>query len=75
MRLYVKGSYSNPPAGMYFAAAGWVEVDEKVAQFLLRDAPENFSTEGPVPEAKAPDEPAKDKQVKSPPRKKAAKSE
>lgn len=68
MRLYVKGRYHNGPAGLHFDGPGVVEIDEPKALFLLRDAPENFSTTIP---AKAEDEPALDKAVKVPQRKKA----
>lgn len=68
MQLYVKGRYHNGPAGLHFDGPGVVEIDEPKAQFLLRDAPENFSTEIPV---KAEDAPPVDKAVKAAPRKKA----
>jgi len=68
MQLYVKGRYHNGPAGLHFAGPGVVELDDPKALFLLRDAPENFSTEIPV---KAIDEPVVDKMIKAPARKKA----
>lgn len=76
MKIYCKGAYSNPPAGLFFAQAGVVEIDDPKAEFLLRDAPENFSRELPVPFApvgdgvKAPDTPSRDKAVKAPTAKK-----
>lgn len=68
MQLYVKGRYHNGPAGLHFDGPGVVELDEPKARFLLRDAPENFTTEIPV---KAIDEPVVDKMIKAPARKKA----
>jgi len=68
MQLYVKGRYHNGPAGLHFDGPGVVELDEPKALFLLRDAPENFTTEIPV---KAIDEPVADKMIKAPARKKA----
>lgn len=68
MKIYCKGPYSNPPAGLFFAQAGMVEIDDAKAEFLLRDAPENFSRDIPTsPESvKAPEAPARDKAVKAP---------
>ena len=68
MQLYVKGRYHNGPAGLHFDGPGVVELDEPKALFLLRDAPENFTTEIPV---KTIDEPVADKMMKGPARKKA----
>lgn len=68
MKLYVKGRYHNGPAGLHFDGPGVVELDEPKALFLLRDAPENFTTEIPV---KTIDEPVADKMMKAPARKKA----
>ena len=68
MQLYVKGRYHNGPAGLHFDGPGVVELDEPKALFLLRDAPENFTTEIPV---KTIDEPVSDKMMKAPGRKKA----
>lgn len=68
MQLYVKGRYHNGPAGLHFDGPGVVELDEPKALFLLRDAPENFTTEIPV---KTIDEPVADKMMKAPGRKKA----
>ncbi len=69
MQLYVKGRYHNGPAGLHFDGPGVIEIDDPKGQFLLRDAPENFTTEIPV--KKAFDEPVADKMLKSPARKKA----
>lgn len=68
MKIYCKGAYSNPPAGLFFAQPGVVEVDDAKAEFLLRDAPDNFSRELPTPSesVKAPETPARDKAVKAP---------
>jgi len=68
MQLYVKGRYHNGPAGLHFDGPGVVELDDPKALFLLRDAPENFTTEIPV---KTIDEPVADKMMKGPARKKA----
>jgi len=70
MKLYVKAEYHCSPMGLHFAAPGVVEVDDWKAEFLLRDAPENFSRELPAEESKALDEPPQDKAVKAPLRKK-----
>jgi hypothetical protein len=72
MKIYCKGYYSNPPAGLFFTQAGVVEVDEAKAEFLLRDAPDNFSRDLPAPKenVKAPETPARDKAVKAPTNKK-----
>jgi len=75
MRLYCKSAYHNGPAGLHFSAPGVIEIDDWKAEFLLRDAPENFSrelpaedskTELPAEESKALDEPPYDKAVKVP---------
>lgn len=78
MKLYCKGEYHNSPAGLHFSREGVIEIDDAKGEFLLRDAPENFSRELPAPEPaagmsaemKAPDAPAKDKMVKEPGKKK-----
>lgn len=86
MKIYCRGEYHNPPAGLHFANPGVVEIDDAKAEFLLRDAPENFTRELPAPAAppeasdqlveptadatKAVDAPPHDKQIKSPSRKK-----
>jgi hypothetical protein len=73
MKLYCKGKYHNAPAQLHFDGPGVIEIDEPKASFLLKDAPENFSTELPAEgTAKAFDESPKDKMVKMPARKKAA---
>jgi hypothetical protein len=73
MKLYCRGRYHNQPAGLFFDGPGVIEIDDPKALFLLKDAPENFSTEIPAPpQAAALDEPAADKMVKSPARKKTA---
>lgn len=48
-----------------FGVGDIIEVSDDLADFLSRDAPENFE--------KAPDRPAKDKQISKPKKKKAAK--
>ena len=50
MRLYCKAVYHNGPQSLHFSAAGIIEVDDPKAEFLLRDAPENFSRELPTEE-------------------------
>lgn len=72
MKLICKGAYHNTPAGLHFDA-GVIEVDDWRAEFLLRDAPENFekwSEPFATVEAKAFDKPPTDTQVKVPARKK-----
>ena len=70
MKLYCLSDYSNPPSNLFFPA-GWIEVDEKIAEVLFRDAPDNFSLSGPAPKAdKALDGPPRDKMLKEPKRKK-----
>lgn len=76
MKLYCKGEYHNSPAGLHFEKAGVIEIDDAKAEYLLRDAPGNFSRELPqekpvVPvttdkQDKAMDAPPSDKQVKKP---------
>jgi hypothetical protein len=82
MKIYCKGAYTNAPAGLYFSQAGVIEIDNEKAEFLLRDAPENFSRELPTPppsdstrfaagaQATGFDAPPMDKQMKAPVRKK-----
>ena len=71
MKLYCKSAYHNGPAGLHFSAPGVIEIDDPKAEFLLRDAPENFSRELPAEdELKALDEPPRDKAVKAPQKKK-----
>jgi len=81
MKLYCKSAYDNTASKLHFEA-GIIEVDEAVGLFLLRDAPENFSTQ--MPEApntntkvqrvdsttKAMEKPPRDKAVKEPAAKK-----
>ena len=63
MKLYCHSDYNNGAAGLHFGR-GWIEVTPETANFLLRDAPENFSTV--AVEGKAPDAPPFDKAVKKP---------
>jgi hypothetical protein len=76
MKLFCKGKYHNQPVGLHFDGPGVIDIDEAKAQFLLRDAPENFEVAVaaiPVPVevvAEAFDAPAADKMVKAPSRKK-----
>lgn len=70
MKLFVRGEYHNNPAGLHFDKAGVVELDKEKVEFLLRDAPENFTTELPETEVKSLDEPKRDKMVKEPTKKK-----
>ena len=72
MKIYCKSAYANQPHQLFFSGPGWYEQDQDKIDFLLKDAPENFSFAGPEPEVKAPDAPAHDKQVKTPAKKKAA---
>jgi len=67
MKLYCKDEYHNSSYGLHFTA-GVIEVDEARALFMLRDAPDNFTTELPV--AKTLDAPPHDKALKTPTRKK-----
>jgi len=76
MKILCKSDYANQPAGLFFSA-GLIEVDEKIYEFLKKDAPENFEvampqvlTEAAPPSAKAFDAPPADKAVKAPSRKK-----
>jgi hypothetical protein len=83
MKLWCKGHYRNPPAGLVFEA-GVIEVDDAQAEFLLRDAPENFSRELPPdpqadaasarlaapPQGRGLEVPPIDRAVKAPARKK-----
>lgn len=41
MKIRVLSDYHNAPAGLHLTA-GVVEVDQRVAEFVKRDAPENF---------------------------------
>ena len=70
MKLYCKSAYHNGPAGLHFNAPGIIEIDDWKAEFLLRDAPENFSRELPSEESKALDEPPLDRAIKAPRKKK-----
>lgn len=74
MKIYCRGAYSNPPAGLYFAGPGVIEIDESKAEFLLRDAPENFTKDLSDGEKlvadKALDAPNGDRAVRAPARKK-----
>jgi len=82
MKLYCRGEYHNGPAGLHFDRVGVIELDDAKAEYVLRDAPENFSRELPPStrfadqgrsaqdEVKAPDEPPVDKQIKAPAKKK-----
>ena len=66
MKLYCKSDYANPPYHLFFPA-GVIEVDERVAEILFRDAPDNFSRDLPTPPAvKALDAPPADKMMKAP---------
>ena len=47
MKLIVKGRYHNNPAELHFDVPGIVEVDDKKAEYLLRDAPDNFAIYAP----------------------------
>ena len=72
MKLYCKGPYHNNPAGLHFDESA-IQVDDHVAEFLLRDAPDNFEivaeaeipTSELTPHIAALDEPPLDKQVKA----------
>jgi hypothetical protein len=66
MRLYCKAAYHNSPAGLHFDAPGIIEVDDWKAEFLLRDAPDNFSRELPPEESKSMDGPPQHRMVKFP---------
>ena len=66
MKLYCKAEYHNGPHGLHFTAPGVIEIDDWKAEFLLRDAPENFSRELPAEESKALDEPSQDRAIKVP---------
>jgi len=76
MKLFCKGKYHNQPAGLHFDGPGVIDIDEAKAQFLLRDAPENFEpaveplTPAPLPKVEGIEEPPVDKMVKAPSRKK-----
>ncbi len=48
MKLFCKGKYSNAPAGLHFERAGVIEIDDPKGEYLLRDAPENFTLELPL---------------------------
>ena len=67
VKLLVKSDYQSrfKDKQIGFGHGEIIEVSEDLADFLGRDAPENFE--------KAPDRPAKDKQVSKPKKKKAAK--
>lgn len=74
MKLFCKGEYHNSPNGLHFDGKGVIDVDDYKAEFLLKDAPENFkklpAVVDPAPEVKAPDAPPVDKAVKAPAKKK-----
>ncbi len=64
MNLYCLSDYHNEPRGLHFLA-GPIDVDDTIAEFLLRDAPENFKREGSLRLGeKALAAPPKDKAVK-----------
>lgn len=50
MKLYCRGEYHNQPAGLHFDTAGVFELDTAFAEFLLRDAPENFARYEELPQ-------------------------
>jgi len=43
MKLYCKSEYHNQPAGLHFDKEGVIDIDDAKAEFLLRDAPDNFA--------------------------------
>lgn len=59
MKLFCRGAYTSryPERNevLKFDGPGVVELDEPKALFLLRDAPENFTTELPAEKAKTPE--------------------
>jgi hypothetical protein len=75
MKLQCKGKYHNQPHGMHFDGPGVIDIDDDKAQFLLRDAPENFGVvvervAVPAPEpvevvTEAFDAPPQDKMVRT----------
>lgn len=71
MKLYCKHEYKNAPARLHFTP-GVIEVDSQLAAFLLKDAPEGFSTDIPAApvDEKGLNEPPSDKAVKKPAKKK-----
>ena len=80
MKLFCKGEYHNSPLGLHFNVVGVIDIDDPKAEYLLKDAPENFSRElpkaeahaheKPIEQSKAVNAPALDKQLKEPTRKK-----
>ena len=49
MKLYCKGQYHHGPLNLHFDHPGVIEVDDPIAAFLQRDAPENFTRDLPTP--------------------------
>lgn len=69
MKLYCKGEYHNTPMNFHFAEPGVFEVDDKAGEYLLKDAPENFSLDLPGAAemaVKSFDAPPADKALKAP---------
>lgn len=70
MKLYCRGEYHNGPMDLHFSGPGMIEVDDWKGEYLLRDAPDNFTTELPaqmtLTEVKSFAEPPRDKAVRSP---------
>lgn len=66
MKIYLLfGTYHNQPYGLHFEAPGEYELDAPKIEFLLRDAPNQFSRTSPV-EVAALKAPAHDKMVRAP---------
>jgi len=76
VKIYCRGEYHNVPANLHFSGPGIVEVDDWQADYLLRDAPENFSRDLNefAAEAKAPAEAEADKMEHGRDRKKAGRA-
>ncbi len=73
MILNCLGAYRNGSRNLSFSI-GRIEVDDHIAEFLLKDAPDNFepwADNGPSGVVKATEAPPQDKMVKAPARKKA----
>lgn len=49
MKLFCKGVYHNAPADLHFVGPLVIEIDNWKGEYLLRDAPENFTRELPAP--------------------------
>lgn len=64
VRLHVISKYENKPLQLNLQRGAVIEVEPAMADFLLRDSPDSFATNGP--REKASSKPVADKAVKEP---------